>query len=230
MRGGRAGAPAIVLVPGFKDDRGLMLPWARFLNAAGDSVLLLDRRGCGASDGWAIALGAREQEDVIAAVTYLERALGDVPVGVLGVSLGAGIALRGAAADPRIAAVVADSAWTDQNFQLDRLRSVRVGAVDVPLLPYAEPLVDAIAGADVRVNARPLDAIARLGAQQAVFLIHSVDDGNATTPPSAEAALFAAAHEPKQEWRTTGGHIGAINAHTDEYRDRVLAFFARYLR
>ena len=236
---GRAAAPAIVLVPGFKDDRRLMVSWAQFLNAAGYSVLLLDRRGCGASDGWAIALGAREQDDVIGAARYLRTRLGDAPIGVLGVSLGAlraqrplplGIAIRAAAADPSIAAVVADSAWTDQDFQLDRLRTVRVGGVDVPLLPYAEPLVDAIAGADVRAIARPLDAIGRLTDTQAVFLIHSIDDANATTPPSGAAALFAAAHEPKQEWLTTGGHIGAINAHPDEYRDRVLAFFTRYLR
>jgi pimeloyl-ACP methyl ester carboxylesterase len=221
---------AIVLVPGFKADRREVLPWAQFLNRAGYSVLLLDRRACGDSDGWAIALGAREQADVIAAVTYLKHVLGDVHIGVLGVSLGAGIAIRAAAADPRIGAVVADSAWTDQDFQLDRLRGLRLGPFDLPLLPYAETLVDAIAGADVRATARPIDDIARLAPAQATFLIHSLDDANGTTPPSGEAALFTAAHEPKQEWRTSGGHIGAIAAHPDEYRERVLDFFARQLR
>ena len=227
---GAPSAPAVVLVHGFKSDRAEMLPWARFLHDAGYAVLLFDRRACGQSDGWTIALGAREQDDVAGAVRLLRDRLGSVPIGLLGISLGAGIAVRAAAVDPTIAAVVADSVWTDQDFQLDRLRAFRVGPVDLPQLPYGEALVNALAGADVRTEARPLRDVATLRPGQAIFLIHSVDDANATTPPSAEVALFAAAHQPKREWRTTGGHIGARSAHPDEYDRRVLDFFAEFLR
>src|SRR5215468_370065 len=65
-------APTLILVHGFKSDRASMLPWARFLYAAGYNVLLYDSRGCGQSEGWRIALGAREPEDVIGAVRYLQ--------------------------------------------------------------------------------------------------------------------------------------------------------------
>ncbi len=62
------------------------------------------------------------------------------------------------------------------------------------------------------------------------MLIHSADDQNATIPLSGEHRLFAAAGQPKQEWiAPNGGHVGALAAHTAEYEQRVLAFFARYL-
>src|SRR5215472_5363145 len=52
-----SGAPTIILVHGFKGSRIDMLPWARFLYAAGYNVLLFDERGCGQSAGWGITLG-----------------------------------------------------------------------------------------------------------------------------------------------------------------------------
>lgn len=62
------------------------------------------------------------------------------------------------------------------------------------------------------------------------MLIHSADDQNATTPLSGERQLYAAADQPKEEWiAPSGGHIGALSAHTQEYEQRVLAFLARYL-
>jgi hypothetical protein len=43
--------------------------------------------------------------------------------------------------------------------------------------------------------------------------------------------LYAAAGQPKLQWiAPSGGHAGALAAHTGEYERRVLAFFAQYLR
>ena len=219
------GAPVVVLVHGFKSDRAEMLAYATFLRAAGYSVLLFDRRGCGASEGWGIGLGATEDRDVVGAVRFARSRLGGVRVGVLGISLGAGIAIRTAAREPAIAAVVADSPWADEDFQLDRLATLR----GVPLPPIGEGLVDVLAGTRVR-DARPVDDIAMI-APRAVLLIRSADDDNATTSADAEARLFSAAREPKAEWiAPSGGHVGSLGAHPEEYERRVLEFLARYLR
>lgn len=223
-------APTVILVHGFKGTRAAMLPWARFLFAAGYNVLLYDSRGCGESEGWGIALGAREPDDVLGAVRYLQgRAdLTSGRIGALGISLGAGVVLLAAAREPAILATVADSAWTDERPQLDRMGTIPVGPVAVPVLPYEPALVDRLIGAHL-ADARPLAAIARI-APRAVFLIHSADDANATTPLAGERALFAAAGQPKQEWiAPSGGHTGALAAHHDEYTRRVLAFFAATL-
>lgn len=47
-----------------------MLPWARLLCAADYNALLYDNRGCGASDGWGIGLGASKPDDIIGAVRF----------------------------------------------------------------------------------------------------------------------------------------------------------------
>ena len=223
-------APTIILVHGFKGTRVSMLPWARFLYAAGYNVLLFDDRGCGQSDGWGIALGAREPDDVIGAVRYLQgrRDLTNKRYGALGVSLGAGIALLAAAREPALVAVVADSAWADERPQLDRMGSVPLGRFALPVLTYEPALVDALTGARLE-DASPKAVIGQI-APRAVLLIHSADDQNNTTPLAGETRLYAAAGQPKQQWiAPSGGHAGALAAHPEEYQQRTLAFFAQYL-
>jgi uncharacterized protein len=223
------GAPAVILVHGFKSSREEMLPWARFLHDAGYNVLLFDTRGCGRSSGATVGLGATEARDISLAVEFARDQFGTSEVGVLGISLGAGAAILAAADDPHISAVVADSAWTDQDLQLSRLSFLPLGSLRVPLPPYGVAAASAMAGADVK-SARPLDAIARISPRP-VLLIHSADDDNATTPVEGARKLFSAAGQPKDLWvAPRGGHVGAINALPDEYRARVIAFLRGGLR
>jgi fermentation-respiration switch protein FrsA (DUF1100 family) len=223
-------APTIILVHGFKASRVNMLPWARYLYAAGYNVLLFDSRGCGQSDGWRIGLGATETDDLIGAARYL-AGLPDLKVkrfGALGVSLGAGTVVLAAAKEPSLLAVVADSAWADEQPQLDRMGSIPIGPLAVPVLPYEPALVNALIGADLGAT-RPLAVVGSI-APRAVMFIHSADDTNTTTPLSGERALYAAAGSPKVEWiAPSGGHAGSFNAHPDEYQRRTLDFFRAYL-
>lgn len=223
-------SPTVILVHGSKGSRVDMLPWARFLAAAGYNVLLYDSRGCGASAGWHITLGAHEPDDILGAAAYLEGR-SDLAVkrfAALGVSLGAGSVLLAGARGSRLVAVVADSAWTDQHVIVNRLDTLRLGPLAVPTLPYGPAVENALDGADLsRVS--PLAAIPSI-APRAVLLIHSADDANATTPLSGERALYAAAGQPKQEWiAPSGGHVGALAAHPADYQRTVLAFLARYV-
>lgn len=220
----------VVLVHGFKNTRSDMLGYASFLHDAGYAVLLYDSRGCGESGG-IFGVGATEDRDVRGAVAFLKTAGGAsaAKIAVLGVSLGAGDALLAAARDERIAAVIADSSWTDERVQIDRMYSVGFGPLAVPLLPYGPALVDALVGGRLE-DARPADEIARI-APRPLLLIHSADDQNATTPLAGAEAMFAAAGEPKDLWVAPhGGHAGALGAEHDEYVRRVLAFLGGALR
>ena len=223
-------APTIILVHGFKGTRAAMLPWAHFLFAAGYNVLLYDTRGCGESAGWGIGLGATEPRDVIGAARYL-ASRPDLHVkrfGALGVSLGAGEVLLAAARERSLVATVADSAWTDEHAQIARMGSLPLGPLAIPALPYEPALVDALIGASLE-DTRPIDAISGI-APRAVLLIASADDANTTTPLAGTRELYATASQPKDEWvAPSGGHAGALFAHTAEYESRVLAFFGRYL-
>jgi predicted alpha/beta-fold hydrolase len=220
-------APTIILVHGFKGSRVDMLPWAQFLyHAGGYNVLLYDSRGCGESEGWGIALGAREPDDVIGAVQYLQHRsdLTNKQFGALGISLGAGIVLLAAARESALQATVANSAWVDESAQINRMGHLSA----LPLLPYELTLVDNLIGAHLE-DTRPGDVISRIS-PRAIMLIHSADDTNTTTPLTGEHQLYQAAQSPKMQWiAPSGGHTGALKAHTAEYEQRVLAFFSTYI-
>ncbi|HEX8036209.1 MAG TPA: CocE/NonD family hydrolase [Ktedonobacterales bacterium] len=207
-----------------------MLPWARFLYAANFNVLLYDSRGCGASAGWRIGVGASEPDDIVGATRFLlgYHGLTNKRFGVLGVSLGAGDVLLAAARDPSLLTVIADSPWADERPQLDRMATLPLGPLAIPALPYEPALVDALAGARLE-DANPAEAAARI-APRALLIITSADDHNATTAPADQARIFAAAAQPKQRWvAPSGGHAGAYFAHTNEYQQRMLAFIVEYV-
>jgi dipeptidyl aminopeptidase/acylaminoacyl peptidase len=107
----RPGAPAVVLLHGYPADKADMLPIAAGL-ARRFTVLLVDQRYFGRSEGRLTTLGFRERRDLERAVDFL-AARGVGPVGVFGFSLGGAVALLAAAADPRIRAVAAYAPFAD---------------------------------------------------------------------------------------------------------------------
>lgn len=225
-----AAVGTVVLVHGFKSDRREMVARASFLRAAHYAVLLYDGRGCGESAG-TFGVGATEDRDVIGAASYLtsRRWPGWDRIAVLGLSLGAGDALLAAAHDERIRAVIADSAWEDQRLQLDRMSTVALGPVAIPVIPYGPPLVDALIGGRLE-DARPQDAVARVS-PRAVLFIHCTEDDNATTPVEGAKAMFTAAGPPKDIWLVPGcRHAGAAAARPTEYAEKIISFLREQLR
>lgn len=106
------GDATVVLLPGSSATTHDVVPQAAELHRAGFSVLAYDARGHGRSGGRAMELGWDAELDVAAAVTYLidERDSDPDRIGVMGLSLGGEVAIGAAAADGRIAAVVAEGA------------------------------------------------------------------------------------------------------------------------
>lgn len=222
--------PVVVLVPGFKNDRVPMVPYARMLARGHFNVLLYDSRGTGGSAG-TFGLGLREVGDVRGAVDYVEHRpdLRDHHVGVLGVSLGAGVAIVAAAEDPRILATVADSAYTDQEAVVQRLDRLHLGPVSLPLAPLGPWTADRLLGANLATFS-PLRSIPRI-APRHVLLIHSQHDANPTTPLAGAYALKRAGGRTTALWvAPKGGHAGAFAAQPETYSRKVLRFFQTYVR
>jgi dienelactone hydrolase len=103
---------AVVTVPGSGSTRTATLSQAEVLARHGYGVLMVDPRGQGRSGGHAMDAGWYGDQDVSAAVTFLQRQPGVDPhrIGVLGLSMGGEEAIGSAAADPAVRAVVAEGA------------------------------------------------------------------------------------------------------------------------
>ena len=176
-RDGQPG-PGVVLVHGWESARDRTLPMALFLHAAGFHCLTFDVRGHGANGAETLPLSGGEfGDDALAAFrTLLGRP--EVTVGAIsGHSMGALGAILAAAAEPRVAALVATSGpagpyrLTRQTFRLARL-------------PIPDPIAWPLAWLTTRVYLRPRGhqvpdisstaAIARY--RGPVLLAHGSDD------------------------------------------------------
>ncbi len=156
------------------------------------------------------------------------RDLRDHRCALLGVSLGAGVAIVAAARTPAVQATVADSAYVDQGALVARLDTLSLGPLRLPLAPVAPWAVDRLLGAPLAAFS-PLHA-AGMVAPRALLLIHSRRDSNPTTPLAGALSLYHTARRPVSLWiAPRGDHAGALAAQPAEYRRRVLAFLRRYL-
>ena len=205
-----APGPGVALIHGWESARDRTLPLALFLHAAGFHTLTIDVRGHGANPPEPLPLSAGEfGADALAAF----RALLDRPevteAAIAGHSMGAIGAILAAAADPRVAAVVATSAPADP-YRLTR-QTFRLAHLPIPDV-IAYPL----AWLTTRVYVRPRGhRVADISAAKAiaqyagpVLLAHGEFD--TVVPPShmerlAAAARAARADDPRCSPRRDAG-------------------------
>ena len=203
------------------------LKYAPVFHDRGYNVLMFDFRAHGRSDGKLVSMGSLEQQDLLGAVDFLRRR-GIDRVGVLGFSMGGRVAISTAPQTETIVAVVSDGGPATM------LESVVAGSRERGLpgflaIPVAW-LTLWLAGQWVSCNLSDADAVywvSRL-APRALFLIHGGRDPYVST--AAVEALFAAAGEPKELWIVPrSGHREVDDLQPDEYLERVIGFFDRYL-
>lgn len=166
----RPGAPAIVLLHGYPAEKADMLPLAAAL-ARRFTVLLVDLRYFGRSEGRVTTLGFRERGDLRRVVDVL-AARGFDRVGVFGFSLGGAIAIAAAAEEPRIGAVAAYSPFADLR-ELAHELYAWMGPLRYPFVGLMRLWSRLFLGADVTAFP-PVAAAARLAIP--VYLIASRDD------------------------------------------------------
>ena len=200
-----------------------MLIYAEFLANAGYGVFMIDLRAHGSSDGDTSTYGWREAEDVAGAVDYLLHRL-DVngqKIGVLGISLGAQAALRGALQTDCLRALVLDGlgpvSLSDHGGQPKSLRRW----VNYPSnWIYYRVYEFMIGGKDTSV----MKAIAQI-APRPILLIASGEKDIYFS-----RLFFQAAKEPKELWELPDGeHGAAILKDSHAYMRRVIEFFNKAL-
>src|SRR5713101_8378503 len=118
LRGWKVSAPKpngnwVLVYHGVADNRMGVLEHARILLLAGYSVVMMDVRAHGAGEGPIATYGWLERNDTHAIIDALESSEHPRHLFALGESMGAGIALQSAGADPRIEAVVAEASFAN---------------------------------------------------------------------------------------------------------------------
>jgi len=222
----------VLLFHGVADNRVGVVGQAHFLLQAGYSVVMMDSRAHGSSEGPMATYGWLERHDTTAIIDALyasEAPAHPQHIFALGESMGAGMALQSAAADPRIEAVVAEAAFAS----LREAAYDYAGLQKYPLLgqtlfaPCAWTMIyrgETLAGFPA-AEVSPQKSVAARN-----FPVLLICDGADTTLPCRHTQkIFAAATGPKELWEVPGAfHTAAIAYQPAEFERRVLAFFARY--
>jgi len=220
VREGETRRPAVVVVHGVGDTLESYQGVAGVLAKRGHTVLLLDLRGHGRSEGKHMTLGGREREDVRAAMNRLRASgLAENGLVLMGYSMGAVAVLRAAADQPDVRAVVAEApfdTYRDTTRHHARLLYKLPGWV--PLIPIAIAFAERRTGFD----ADDVDAIA--AARRIRAPLFAIADGADPRMPDAVVRRVFDAHAgPKRMWVAPGvDHVGAL--FHPEYWPRVLAF------
>lgn len=149
----------------------------------------------------------------------------------LGESMGAGIALQSAAADPRIEAVVAEASFAN----LREASYDYAGLRKSPLLgkTLLAPFSWTLLYHGEKTAGFPLGQISPMKAVAArpfpVLLI--CDEKDEALPCRHSQMIYTAARGPKDLWMVPGAfHTAALGFQPEEFKRRVLTFFATYAK
>jgi uncharacterized protein len=236
----------VLLFHGVADNRMGVIGQSDLLLKAGYSVVMMDARAHGASDGPMATYGWLERNDtksIIDALLATEhagsrlappanpRAPRDPPAKLhilaLGESMGAGIALQSASADPRIEAVVAEASFAnlrEASYDYAGLRKSPLLGKTL-LAPFSWTLIyrgEKAAGFSAS-GVSPEESVA----ERAFPVLLICDEHDEALPCRHSEMIYAAARGSKQLWKVPRAfHTAALGYQPEEFRRRVLAFFA----
>lgn len=208
VKGTRRGT--VVYLHGVGDNRGSSAGIAEHFVPRGFDVVAYDSRAQGESEGAACTYGYYEKKDLS---RVLDEIAGPAPVILLGTSLGAAIALQGAAEDKRVALVIAVATFSD-------LRTV--ASERAPFFASKANIEEAFRLAEDSARFKvdevsPVVAAGRIGVP--VLLIHGEADKE--TPPSHSMRVYGALHDPKRMILVPhAGHNDSLNESTWSAIDR----------
>ncbi len=189
---------------------------------AGFDVLQFDWRGHGISDGQRVTLGIDESKDLVGAIDFLQ-ARGVKRIGLLGFSMGAGVALRVAAQDERARCIIADGANRHLFHVIQEAFRSRIGLALKPFAWLVVKFIELRLGGISLDEASPLGEVGKISPRPVLF-IHGGSDPFVSL--ADQEALFAACGDPKTLWRVEGaGHREAEKVEPEAYRERVTGFF-----
>ena len=169
----------ILLFHGYKScwqiDFGLVLPY--YYDTLGYSLLLVDQRAHGSSQGKYLTFGVRERLDVLSWATYMGQKLGqNAPLILGGLSMGATTVLLASALElpPSVRGVIADCGFSSPEAIMRSVLRAHVKWLPAgPLLGLMDACTRAFAGFSIK-EASTLDAVSKT--KRPILFIHGTAD------------------------------------------------------
>ncbi|MEE8335228.1 MAG: alpha/beta fold hydrolase [Candidatus Neomarinimicrobiota bacterium] len=209
----------IILLHGYPADKGNILPALSFLNPE-FNLLLFDFRYFGESEGNISTAGAKETEDLLAAIRFL-KTRGINEVGVWGFSMGGAVALMTAQRAPEIKAIVSESSYAQLDLMLAEL--FRVPLIKNVLALLIRLWSNILLGIDPK-NVSPAESVRNLNLP--ILIVHSKNDH--VIPFKHGLILKEALQDnPQSEfWFETHLSHGELG---EDYQNRIRNFFVKHL-
>jgi uncharacterized protein len=217
----------VIAFHGVADNRVGVVAQSEFLLRAGYDVLMMDARAHGESGGTIGTYGWLERNDTRAVLDALISTETPHHIFAFGESMGAGIALQSAGADPRIEAVIAEAPFAS----LREATYDYAGFQKYPLLgktlfaPGAWAMLfrgQSLAGFSAS-GVSPENSVA-IRAFPVLLICGTADN---ILPCRHAERIYAAARGPKSLWIVEGAfHTGAFGSQPAEFERRVLGFIA----
>jgi uncharacterized protein len=209
----------VILLHGYPADKGNILPALAFLHDD-FNLLLFDFRYLGKSEGSYSTAGAKEVEDLLAAIQFL-KGRGITKVGVWGFSMGGAVALMAIQKASQIRAVISESSYASLSGMTFEL--LRIPVLNYPIAYLVGLWAKLFLGIDVR-DASPADRIRNTTIP--ILLIHSSADA---VIPFSHARLLrqALAKNPNAEFWFHEDFAHGQQA--VDYRARIRDFFLKHL-
>jgi alpha-beta hydrolase superfamily lysophospholipase len=220
---GRGARGVVLVLHGFAEDPSALRVRMEALNRHGWHAAALDTRAHGRSGGDRGSFGAREADDVRAWLDALaaDGRLGPTQaVAVWGRSMGAAVALRAAAEDPRVAALVLEAPFLDLEVTLARILRRKHVPLAGLLARRALARAKRLAGVSL-ARPRPVDLAPRVTAP--VLLLHG--DSDALIPLDEARRLARAFPRPATLVEVpSAGHNSVIDTGGQPLLDQVASF------
>lgn len=216
----------IIMMHGYPASKSDVVDLGVFLHEE-YNLFFFDFRYMGESGGKYSTAGGLEIRDLQGAVRYLHqnKPLGSEKMGCWGFSLGAAVGLMAAAEEDSISAVVADSPYAELNRMVGFIFQ-RYGFLRRPFVFFTGTWSRVILGLNP-ADVAPAESVTKR--PFAVLLIHGKQDSEISHEDSE--MIYHNAAGPKEIWLIPDiGHGGAYFSNMQEYKDRVLGFFQRYLK
>ena len=210
----------IVALHGYPADKGDVLPALLFLNSD-YNLLFFDFRYFGGSEGFYTTAGAKEVQDLLAALRFLKER-GFQKIGVWGFSLGGAVALMTTGESSDIKAIVSESSYAELSL-MARETYRYLSFLKHPLAFLTGLWAKLLLGVDIH-EASPAKKIKN--SQLPVLLIHSTTD---QVIPFSHALLLKEAlrDNPQAEfWFKPGLTHGELGG---EHEAKIKAFFQKHL-